>query len=91
MHPSARVAVGPLLRIRSEATVTSAFCVQVQLPLPPTFQHIRIFFYWHSLMDTLGIEPRAPRMLSGCDTTTPWARLRHLSPGCCYLSQTQAL
>ena len=24
-------------------------------------------------MDTLGIEPRAPRMLSGCDTTTPRA------------------
>ena len=29
----------------------------------------------HSLaqMDTLGIEPRASRMLSGCDTTTPRA------------------
>ena len=25
------------------------------------------------LMDTLGIEPRASRMLSGCDTTTPCA------------------
>ena len=25
-------------------------------------------------MDTLGIEPRASRMLSGCDTTTPRAR-----------------
>ena len=25
-------------------------------------------------MDTLGIEPRASRMLSGCDTTTPCAR-----------------
>ena len=24
-------------------------------------------------MDTLGIEPRASRMLSGCDTTTPRA------------------
>ena len=24
-------------------------------------------------MDTLGIEPRASRMLSGCDTTTPCA------------------
>ena len=24
-------------------------------------------------MDTLGIEPRASRMLSGCDTTTPTA------------------
>ena len=24
-------------------------------------------------MDTLGIEPRASRMLSGCDTTTPHA------------------
>ena len=26
-------------------------------------------------MDTLGIEPRASRMLSGCDTTTPRARM----------------
>ena len=26
-------------------------------------------------MDTLGIEPRASRMLSGCDTTTPCALL----------------
>ena len=26
-----------------------------------------------SNMDTLGIEPRASRMLSGCDTTTPCA------------------
>ena len=26
-------------------------------------------------MDTLGIEPRAFRMQSGCDTTTPCARL----------------
>ena len=28
---------------------------------------------WHASMDTLGIEPRASRMLSGCDTTTPRA------------------
>ena len=26
-----------------------------------------------TLLDTLGIEPRASRMLSGCDTTTPRA------------------
>ena len=26
-------------------------------------------------MDTLGIEPRASRMLSGCDTTTPCAHM----------------
>ena len=26
-------------------------------------------------MDTLGIEPRASRMLSGCDTTTPCAQV----------------
>ena len=36
-------------------------------------------FRRHSLadkqMDTLGIEPRASRMLSGCDTTTPCAPL----------------
>ena len=31
-------------------------------------------------MDTLGIEPRASRMLSGCDTTTPCAPLL-LNPG----------
>ena len=28
-------------------------------------------------MDTLGIEPRASRMLSGCDTATPCARERY--------------
>ena len=28
-----------------------------------------------TLLDTLGIEPRASRMLSGCDTTTPHALL----------------
>ena len=28
-----------------------------------------------SKMDTLGIEPRASRMLSGCDTTTPCAQM----------------
>ena len=27
-------------------------------------------------VDSLGIEPRASRMLSGCDTTTPTALLR---------------
>ena len=27
----------------------------------------------HLTVDTLGIEPRASRMLSGCDTTTPHA------------------
>ena len=30
----------------------------------------------HQEMDTLGIEPRASRMLSGCDTTTPCAPRR---------------
>ena len=29
-------------------------------------------------MDTLGIEPRASRMLSGCDTTTPCAHVLEL-------------
>ena len=29
-------------------------------------------------MDTLGFEPRAFRMRSGCDTTTPCARLDEL-------------
>ena len=31
-------------------------------------------------MDTLGIEPRASRMLSGCDTTTPRARSSLYTP-----------
>ena len=30
-------------------------------------------------VDTLGIEPRASRMLSGCDTTTPCAHLLALA------------
>ena len=30
----------------------------------------------HEICDTLGIEPRASRMLSGCDNTTPCARCR---------------
>ena len=34
-------------------------------------------------MDTLGIEPRASRMLSGCDTTTPCA-LRGIFHAICY-------
>ena len=32
------------------------------------------------IMDTLGIEPRASRMLSGCDTTTPCARVGYMQP-----------
>ena len=32
-------------------------------------------------MDTLGIEPRASRMLSGCDTTTPRAPERVVNSG----------
>jgi hypothetical protein len=48
---------------------------------PPTFLQItglcglRLRSQMRDL-DTLGIEPRASRMLSGCDTTTPCARLR---------------
>ena len=38
-------------------------------------------------MDTLGIEPRASRMLSGCDTTTPCARLLSKSCRCQLQSQ----
>ena len=37
------------------------------------FARKRIF--GENLMDTLGIEPRASRMLSGCNTTTPCALL----------------
>ena len=42
----------------------------VHLPVP----HLAVVaFSIQSKMDTLGIEPRASRMLSGCDTTTPRA------------------
>ena len=34
---------------------------------------------WDVIMDTLGIEPRAFRMRSGCDTTTPCARHSQLA------------
>ena len=34
-------------------------------------------------VDTLGIEPRASRMLSGCDTTTPCAHLLALADVSC--------
>ena len=50
-------------------------------PVPPECRvPVLVFpFRRHSLadkqMDTLGIEPRASRMLSGCDTTTPCAPL----------------
>jgi hypothetical protein len=37
-------------------------------------------------MDTLGIEPRASRMLSGCDTTTPCAPVLLRDGGCCMIS-----
>ncbi len=33
-------------------------------------------------MDTLGIEPRASRMLSGCDTTTPCAHMHDWGVRC---------
>ena len=39
-------------------------------------------------MDTLGIEPRASRMLSGCDTTTPQAQCTLQGPR--YSTQHQA-
>ena len=43
--------------------------------------------YMSSNLDTLGTEPRASRMLSGCDTTTPFARLHeHLNS--CTLDNT---
>ena len=44
--------------------------------------------YMLARMDTLGIEPRASRMLSGCDTTTPCALGRSLtmSMGMCILA-----
>ena len=46
-------------------------------------------------LDTLGIEPRAFRMQSGCDTTTPCAQLpcmlaRHLSGACPLLALAAA-
>ena len=41
--------------------------------IPRVANHRRISFEHSINMDTLGIEPRASRMLSGCDTTTPCA------------------
>ena len=40
-------------------------------------------------MDTLEIEPRASRMLSGCDTTTPCARLRSGKTANCMFAKTK--
>ena len=38
--------------------------------------NIKVDSSLHDNMDTLGIEPRASRMLGGCDTTTPCAQLQ---------------
>ena len=50
-------------------------------PLPSliciTTQGLR---HLNNKLDTLGIEPRASRMLSGCDTTTPCARCTDHQP-----------
>ena len=49
--------------------------MQLHRPAPPTPL---------KQMDTLGIEPRAFRMQSGCDATTPCARMnREDAPGIC--------
>ena len=46
---------------------------------------LRHIFAWVSRrMDTLGIEPRASRMLSGCDTTTPRALDMQLGQVCSF-------
>ena len=42
---------------------------------PETLTHWNAPGHVKPEMDTLGIEPRASRMLSGCDTTTPCAQL----------------
>ena len=52
---------------------------RVRFPADALFVHLpaphlaAVAFSIQSKMDTLGIEPRASRMLSGCDTTTPRA------------------
>ena len=38
-------------------------------------------------MDTLGIEPRASRMLSGCDTTTPCAQCKSAFPSILFVNK----
>ena len=43
----------------------------------------------HFHVDTLGIEPRASRMLSGCDTTTPHA-LDHKPKHVCIISPSES-
>jgi hypothetical protein len=42
----------------------------------------------HETMDTLGFEPRAFRMRSGCDTTTPCARAYFMALGPCACGDT---
>ena len=52
-------------RLRLEMPELIARCFEHRTPLQRRYQ----------CMDTLGIEPRASRMLSGCDTTTPCAQM----------------
>ena len=44
---------------------------------------------YNAELDTLGIEPRASRMLSGCDTITPCALIQELflSNSCIIITQ----
>ena len=53
--------------------VCSIFVKMQTLPIPVAENQLT---NTNTEMDTLGIEPRASRMLSGCDTTTPRARPR---------------
>ena len=70
---------GNRTRVTSMATMYSAtrplMLLKDRWPLPPPgLSHRYCSQVSLAQMDTLGIEPRASRMLSGCDTTTPCAR-----------------
>ena len=58
---------------RNFPIVAAASCTDARLPM----QEDKTKRDGAKKMDTLGIEPRASRMLSGCDTTTPCALLGH--------------
>ena len=64
-------------RAATSAAAQSANC-KCATQLPPQFGPANAAelqrAIWRAEMDTLGIEPRAFRMRSGCDTTTPCAR-----------------
>ena len=70
---SCSVAMDPPSRTKAGIQQSCAFPSRV--PGPSSCFPFRRHSLVGKQMDTLGIEPRASRMLSGCDTTTPCAPL----------------